>query len=113
MTTKNKVKFLYLTASSTTEAETISTKLVDEELVACANILGEVTAIHKWGGKLIKEKETVLILKTSAKLVEQTLKRISELHSYECPAAVVLDIQGGNIDFLAWINEVTDQNFRD
>ena len=77
--------------------------MVEEQLVACANILGASTAIYRWEGKLIKEKEVVLIFKTIASLVQKSVKRIKELHSYECPAIIVIDIQDGNKEFISWI----------
>ena len=59
-----------------TEADKIATRLVEEKLVACANILGASTAIYYWEGKLTKEKEVILILKTTAKLVQKSVKKI-------------------------------------
>jgi len=98
---------LYITASSTKEAEKISTTLVKERLVACANILGTSTSIYRWDEKLVSENEIVVILKTSSALVQTSIKRIVELHSYDCPAVVVLNIENGNEEFLNWINNST------
>ena len=108
---EDKPKLLYVTAGSMAEADKIATKLVEEKLVACANILGSSTAIYRWEGRLTKEKEVVLILKTTAKLVQKSVKRIVGLHSYECPAVIVLEIQDGNKEFLSWISNVTNPNF--
>jgi uncharacterized protein involved in tolerance to divalent cations len=44
---ENKIKLLYVTASSEEEANKIAVTLVEEELVACANILGASTAIYR------------------------------------------------------------------
>ena len=107
---EEKLKLLYVTASSIAEADKIATRLVEERLVACANILGASTAIYHWEGKLTKEKEVILILKTTAKLVQKSVKRIVGLHSYECPAVIVLEIEDGNKEFLSWISNVTNPN---
>ena len=108
---EEETKLLYVTAGSITEADKIATKLVEEKLVACANILGASTAIYHWEGKLTKEKEVILILKTTAKLVQKSVKRIIGLHSYDCPAIIVIEIQGGNKEFLSWISNATNPNF--
>ena len=100
-------KLLYATAESQEEAEKIATILVEERLVACANILGPSTSIYWWEDKVTKENEVVIILKTKADLAEQAIARIVELHSYECPAVVALDIEKGNPEFLMWINKNT------
>ena len=106
MKTENTIKLLYVTASSEEEANKIAVTLVEEELVACANILGASTAIYRWKEKLTKETEFILVLKTVARLIQNSIQRIGELHSYECPGVIVIDIQDGNKKFLNWINSV-------
>ncbi len=108
---KNKTNLLYVTAGSEEEANKIAATLVEEQLVACANILGASTAIYRWKEKLTKETEFILVLKTVARLVQKSVQRIDELHSYECPAVIVIDIQDGNKEFLNWINNAVLRDF--
>ena len=100
-------KLIYVTAGSVAEAETIASQLVEERLAACANILGAATSIYWWDDKLNKDSETIFILKTTAELVDQVIAKILALHSYDCPAVVVLDIEQGNPEFLKWIDNIT------
>jgi len=104
---KIKANLIYITVSSNKEAEKISTTLVNEKLVACANILGSSTAIFRWKEKIIKDDEVIVIFKTKTELVESCIKRIVGLHSYDCPAVVVLEIQNGSKEFLKWICDST------
>lgn len=96
-------KLVYVTAPSRKEAEKIAETVVTERLAACANILDGVTSVFHWEGKLCRENETVLILKTTEEKTDALTARIKELHSYECPCIVVLPIEGGNPAFLEWI----------
>ena len=96
-------KLVYVTAPSRKEAEKIAETVVTERLAACANILDDVTSVFHWEGKLCRENETVLILKTTEEKTDALTARIKELHSYECPCIVVLPIEGGNPAFLEWI----------
>ncbi len=96
-------KLIYVTAPSHSEAERIAETVVNERLAACANILNGVTSIFHWEGKLCREDEAVLILKTADEKTAALTARIKELHSYECPCIVVLPIEGGNPAFLEWI----------
>ena len=105
---KSKIKLIYVTTGSSNEADSLATILIKENLIACANLLGKSKAIYRWGGKLIKENEVVLILKTTDKLVKKVLRRISDLHSYKCPAVIVLDVQDGNKEFFKWISSTAD-----
>ncbi len=102
-----KTKLIYVTAPSHEEAEKIAKAVVTEQLAACANILDNVTSIFHWEGKLCRENESVLILKTTEKQVEKLSGRIKELHSYDCPCIVALPIESGNPDFLNWVADAT------
>jgi periplasmic divalent cation tolerance protein len=97
-------KLVYVTAPSRKEAEKIAETVVTERLAACANILDGVTSLFHWEGKLCRENEAVLILKTTEEKTDALTARIKELHSYECPCIVVLPIEGGNPAFLEWLH---------
>ncbi|MFA7257238.1 MAG: divalent-cation tolerance protein CutA, partial [Kiritimatiellales bacterium] len=60
-----KTKFVYVTTAGSDEAARIAETVVTERLAACANILDGVTSIFRWDGKLCRENEVVLILKTT------------------------------------------------
>lgn len=98
-----KTKLIYVTAAGRADAEKIAEAVVTERLAACANILDGVTSVFHWDGKLCRENETVLILKTTEEKAEVLTARIKELHSYECPCIVMLPIEGGNPAFLEWV----------
>ena len=101
------VKLIYVTTSSKEEAEQIAETVVSEKLAACANVFDGITSIFEWEGKLCRETEAVLILKTTEKQIEKLSERIKQLHSYDCPCIVALPIEGGNPDFLNWITKNT------
>lgn len=98
-----KTKLIYVTTASSDEARHIAETVVCEHLAACANILDGVTSIFHWDDKLCRETEAVLILKTTEERADELTERIKALHSYECPCIVALPIDGGNADFLQWV----------
>jgi len=98
---------IYVTASSSDEAETIARALVDEKLAACANILGTVTSIYRWKNNVEQAQEVVVILKTRRDLVDAAIGRIGALHSYDIPCAVAYDMTGGLPAYLSWIDSET------
>ncbi len=99
--------FIYITCASEDEAERIASALLDERLVACANILPGMRSLYLWKGKREQARETVLICKSMEDRLEALTKKICALHSYETPCVTALPITGGNPDFLAWIEEST------
>lgn len=100
-------RFLYVTTANPEQAKTIAEALVQERLVACANILSPISSIYWWQGQIQRDTEAVLIAKTRADLMEQVIARVKALHSYTVPCVVSLAIAEGNPDFLAWIEAET------
>lgn len=97
------IKLVYVTAPNRNEAEQIAETVVAERMAACANILDGVTSVFHWDGKLCRENEAVLILKTTGEQVAALTGRIRALHSYECPCIAVLPVESGNPAFLDWV----------
>ncbi|NCC51794.1 MAG: divalent-cation tolerance protein CutA [Spartobacteria bacterium] len=98
---------IYSTMPDMTEAERIGRVLVEERLVACVNLLGPMHSLYWWDGAVQSGRETVLIAKTRAPNRDAVIKRIVDLHGYECPAVVALPILDGHPAFLDWIAEET------
>jgi len=98
---------LYVTAESRDEAIAIGRELVEERVVACANILDPMTSIYHWKDGVEQADEAVLILKTRQELVPRIIDRVQELHSYDCPCVLELPIRAGNPEFLQWITDET------
>jgi len=101
------IRLIYVTAASRDQAIELARTLVGERLVACANILPEITSIYWWDGAVQQEPEVALIAKTRADLVEAVTARVGELHSYSCPCVVAMPVVGGNPAFLDWIKAET------
>ena len=89
--------------ASDEEARRISRTLVEEELAACANILGACHSIYRWRGAIEESTEVAALFKTRTNLAEALIARLAELHSYEVPAAVVWPIQDALASYRQWI----------
>ncbi|HEX9702194.1 MAG TPA: divalent-cation tolerance protein CutA [Rhodospirillales bacterium] len=99
---------VYVTAGSRDEAVKIGRAAVESRLAACANVLpAPTTSIYWWQGKLEQAEEVSLILKTRAALVDELVAKVKAQHSYDCPCVVALPIEGGNPQFLEWIDAET------
>jgi len=94
---------LYITTRDRDEASRIAATLVEERLIACGNVIDGMESIYWWQGKVERSKEAVLIAKTDRRNVDLVTARIIELHSYETPCVVALPIEGGNPEYLDWI----------
>jgi len=84
-------------------AQRIGTALVEERLAACANIVEGVTSIYRWKGSVQREPEVLMVLKTTSDAVELLRQRLVELHPYEVPEVVTLEVGGGHRPYLDWV----------
>jgi len=97
---------IYITTKDEDEARKIGKTLVEEKLAACVNI-HPMKSIYRWQGNIEEEGEVAMFVKTKARLADEVIARVKELHSYEVPCIVSLPIAKGNPDYLKWIGEST------
>jgi periplasmic divalent cation tolerance protein len=94
------------TAGSPEEAESLAGGLVEQKLVACAQLL-PIGSIYTWEGKVEKDSEVLLLLKARADLYEAIEAYILERHSYDTPEVLQLEVGQGSEGYLSWISEVS------
>lgn len=96
-----------VTAPSEEVARRIARAVVEEGLSACCNIVPGMRSVYMWKGKLCDEGEVLCLIKTRAALFDRLKERILELHPYEVPEIIAVNIEAGYKKYLEWIEEVT------
>jgi len=94
---------VFMTASSRSEAQRIAQDLLEKRLAACANIYGPVQSHFWWQGKIDKQQEFLVLLKSDQKLFAKLSKTIKELHSYDMPEILAVPIIAGFQPYLEWL----------
>lgn len=99
------LRLVYITTSNKQEAKSIGRTLVEEELAACVNIVDGMESIYQWKGEIVEDQETILIAKTPYHNVKDLTDRVKELHSYDCPCVISLQLteQEGNEEYQHWL----------
>jgi periplasmic divalent cation tolerance protein len=87
--------------------ETIATALVEERLAACVNRMPGVASTYRWQGKLCRDNEYLLLIKTTRERFAALRERIVALHPYELPEVIALDIGAGHAPYLDWVAAAT------
>jgi periplasmic divalent cation tolerance protein len=88
------------------DSSKIASLLVEKKLAACVNILN-VHSVYRWEGKIAKEEESLLIIKTKEELFPDMEREIKLIHPYKVPEIISFKIEKGYIDYLNWIEENT------
>ena len=61
-------------------------RLLDEGLVACANILPSMRSLYVWQGERGEARECGVLFKTDASLLDRATARLAEIHPYDTPS---------------------------
>jgi len=97
---------IFMTASTKEEAIKIVRCLLEEKLIACANIVGPIDSLFWWKEKIDEAKEFLVLMKSNSKLFSKISRRVREMHSYEVPELIAFRIEKGLPTYLSWIDTV-------
>jgi periplasmic divalent cation tolerance protein len=99
---------VFITTANYEEARKVADALVAQRKAACVNIVPRVNSAFRWKGKIEDAEESLLVVKTRARLFPEVVSAVKEIHSYEVPEIIALPIVEGNPDYLAWLKEETE-----
>jgi periplasmic divalent cation tolerance protein len=95
---------IFVTAKDKPQAQKIARALLEDKLVACANIVDGVQSLYWWQGKIDDSAEALLVLKTQRSLFKNVAARVKALHSYETAEVIAMPIVEGSPEYLNWID---------
>lgn len=85
------------------EAEALSEKIVEARLAACVQILPQMRSVYIWEGKLQKEDEHLLLIKTLPEKFDELSAFITLNHPYDVPEIVAIDSERVSAPYLEWL----------
>ncbi|MFW5432356.1 MAG: divalent-cation tolerance protein CutA [Methylophilaceae bacterium] len=85
-------------------AERIAKALIESKLAACVNIGGACQSIYEWQGNIETQTEFPIHIKTSQGCYTKIEKLILEMHPYELPDIITLNVHGGLDRYLQWVD---------
>jgi len=106
----NQAQAIVITCScpSHEEAAAIARALLEEKLIACAQISAPVRSLYWWQGAIQDEGEVIVTMKSLALLYARIERAIVARHSYEVPEIVAWSLTMVSPTYLAWLVEVVD-----
>lgn len=102
-----------MTAGSQEEADKIAHALVSELLAACVNVLPRITSVYRWQDKIQSDQEWLLIAKSHSDALDELVRCVHSLHSYDTPEIIALPIVGGSGAYLRWIDSEVQGSWHD
>ena len=96
------------TCSSKQEAKIIAKALIEKKLATCVQMY-EIESFYNWDNKLCNDFETLLNIKTIKENFEKVKSKIKELHSYDVPEIIQIDITNANEEYLRFMGENIDE----
>jgi periplasmic divalent cation tolerance protein len=101
LTTDNII--VLVTTESKGEAEKIVQHLLNDKLIACANIVEHVTSFFRWSGKIERAEECLILMKSRRELFGRLTEVVKMMHSYEVPEILAVSIVEGSRTYLDWL----------
>jgi periplasmic divalent cation tolerance protein len=95
------------TVSDDARAEELARTLVDERLAACVHLHAPATSFYRWKGRLERDTERPIAIKTTADRLDALRERFNALHPYELPEFVVIRADEGSEAYVKWVREQT------
>jgi periplasmic divalent cation tolerance protein len=95
---------VFTTTKHKDDAREIARDLVENRLVACAQVIGPIMSTYRWKGKIEEEEEWLCILKSRYESYEKLEDRIKSIHPYEEPEILALPVVKGSRGYLEWID---------
>ena len=92
-----------MTAANREEAVRIAEMLVSTRLAGCVQILPEIQSIYRWQGAVAHDAEVLLVAKTTSGRFDELDRRVREIHSYETPEIVAMQVTAVSEPYLKWL----------
>lgn len=77
---------IWTTFADEDSAAEVASALLDERLVACANLVPGLRSLYRWRGERGEARECGVLFKTRGALLEPACARLEALHPYDTPA---------------------------
>ena len=99
------VVIVLTTVADNPGAEALARQLVEERLAACVNLHPPMVSFYRWKGKVERDGERQMVIKTTRDRLQPLQARLTQLHSYELPEFLVIPDIDASAEYFAWVNE--------
>jgi periplasmic divalent cation tolerance protein len=98
-------KLILCTTDSHSSAKQLARNLVEKKLVACVNIVPNMTSVYSWQGQIHEDEEWLMLIKSTYERFGDIKDFVSANHPYDSPELISINIEDGLPDYLTWIQD--------
>ena len=106
----NEAIVVFMTAANADEARRIAGRLIETHLAACVQILPGIESVYRWKNEVQREKEVLLLAKTTANRFDDLQKEVRGMHSYETPEILAVPVNGISEPYRLWLLDAVDKD---
>ncbi len=99
------IQLTLCTTDSHDSAKMLARSLVEKKLVACVNIVPNMTSVYSWQGQIHEDQEWLMLIKSTAERLNDIKNAISAIHPYDSPELISINIEDGLPDYLKWVQD--------
>ena len=99
----------FVTVPNKEVGEKIAGGLVTAKLAACVNIIPGVTSVYEWEGKVEKDSELILKIKTRTSRIPELTEFVKSNHPYDVCEVITTPIESGNPQYLEWLGKIVQE----
>ena len=97
----------FCTCPDQASADRIADAIVAERQAACVSQIPGLTSVYQWEGKIERDAETLLLIKTTDSRFDALAARLRALHPHELPEIIATPISRGLPEYLQWVSRCT------
>ncbi|AXH13877.1 divalent-cation tolerance protein CutA [Malaciobacter mytili] len=92
------------TTNSKDEARNIAKVLLESKLAACVQI-SKIDSLYIWENEMCEDEEYLIIIKTKKEKFKKIKSKIKELHSYDLPEIISINIDDLSKEYKKYIGD--------
>lgn len=102
-------QLVFCTCPDPDTATRLAEQLVEQRLAACVNLLPGLTSVYRWQDQIAHDRETLLLIKSSAERFGALSAWLKEAHPYEVPEIIAVALDAGVPEYLAWMAQSMEE----
>ena len=100
-----KYRTIITTTNSKEDSKRIKNNILLKNLSPCIQVMTNIESSYHWNGKIISDKEIMIIIKADRRNEQLIISEIKSIHSYDTPEIISIDFNILSDKYEKWFNQ--------